>query len=164
MCPLRIIYDPPTVNTTIGWVLALIFVTGGLVFLVIGPMLTKKRIFCSFICPLIPVNSIVGQLSPFKVKVDKSRCKDCGLCIKDCELSAITKKSLAKGGTTLECAKCGKCMDSCPAGAIDYKLISTDENIKPWFVAVAVVLSLLMLAGFIGRIIEYITTGNIRGF
>jgi ferredoxin-type protein NapH len=164
MCPLRIIYDPPTVNTTIQWILALTFVTGGLIFLVIGPLLTKKRIFCSFICPLIPINSIVGQISSFKVKVDKSRCIDCGLCIKDCELCAITKESLAKGGTTLECAKCGRCMDSCPAGAIDYKLISTDENIKPWFITLAVVLSLLMLAGFIGRIIEYIITGNIRGF
>jgi ferredoxin-type protein NapH len=164
MCPLRIIYDPPAVNTTFEWVLALIFVTGGLVFLVIGPMLTKKRIFCSFICPLIPFNSIVGLVSPFRVKVDRSRCKDCGLCLKECELSAITKESLAKGGTTIECVRCGRCMDSCPTGAIDYRLISTDENIRPWFVAVAVVFSLLMLTSFIRMILEYMMTGNIRGF
>lgn len=164
MCPLRMIYDPPTVNTTFEWILALIFVTGGLVFLVIGPLLTKKRIFCSCICPLIPLNSIAGMISPFKVKVDAGRCKDCGLCIKSCELGAITRESLAKGGTTLECARCGKCMDICPAGAIGYRLISTDENIKPWFISVAIVLGLMMLAGFVSRIIEYLMTGDIRGF
>jgi ferredoxin len=164
MCPLRMIYDPPTVNTTVEWILALIFVTCGLIFLVIGPLLTKKRIFCSYICPLIPLNSIAGLISPFKVKVDTSRCKDCGLCIKSCELGAITRESLAKGGTTIECSRCGKCMDICPAGAIGYRLIWADEKIRPWFIAVAVVLSLMMLAGFISRIIEYLMIGDIRGF
>ena len=164
MCPLRIIYDPPVVNSTRDWIIALIFVTGGLVFLVIGPMLTKKRIFCSFICPLRPFNSVIGVVSPFKVKVDKSQCKDCGLCIRNCELGAITKESLAKGETTIDCAKCGKCIDSCPAGAIDYKLIATDEKIRPWFVAIAVVFSILMLSKFIGGLVGYMMTGNIKGF
>lgn len=127
ICPLRIIYDPPAVTTTFQWITALIFVTGGLIFLVIGPLLTKKRLFCSFICPLMPANTLIGVINPFKVKINIDLCKKCGLCVKSCELFAITKESLAKGKTIIECAECGKCMDKCPAGAIDYKLMFTDQ-------------------------------------
>jgi ferredoxin len=139
-------------------------VTGGLIFLVIGPLLTKKRLFCSFICPLMPVNSVIGIINPFKVKIDTSLCKNCGLCVKSCELFAITKESLAKGGTTIECAKCGKCMDKCPAGAIDYQLMFTDQNIRLCFISLAVIFNLTIVSGFIRMIIDYLMTGEIGSF
>lgn len=164
MCPLRIIYDPPGVTTTFEWITALTFVTGGLVFLVIGPLLTKKRLFCSFICPLMPVNAVIGIINPFKVKIDTSLCKNCGLCVKSCELFAITKESLAKGGTTIECAKCGKCMDKCPVGAIDYQLMFTDQSIRLCFVSLAVIFNLTIVSGFIKMIIDYLMTGEIGSF
>jgi Polyferredoxin len=164
ICPLRIIYDPPAVTTTFQWITALIFVTGGLIFLVIGPLLTKKRLFCSFICPLMPANTLIGVINPFKVKIDTNLCKNCGLCVKSCELFAITKESLAKGRTTIECAKCGKCMDKCPAGAIDYKLLFTDQNIRLFFIPLAIIFNLLIASGFIWTVVHYLMTGEIVSF
>ncbi len=35
LCPLRIVYDPPVVNTTLQWGSAVVFVSGGLAFLVV---------------------------------------------------------------------------------------------------------------------------------
>lgn len=164
ICPLRIIYDPPGVTTTFEWITALIFVTGGLIFLVIGPLLTKKRLFCSFICPLMPANTLIGVINPFKVKIDTTLCKKCGLCVKSCELFAITKESLAKGRTTIECAKCGKCMDKCPAGAINYKLMFTDQTIRLFFIPLAIIFNLLIASGFIWTVVHYLMTGEIVSF
>jgi len=164
ICPLRIIYDPPGVTTTFEWITALIFVTGGLIFLVIGPLLTKKRLFCSFICPLMPANTIIGVINPFKVKIDTNLCKKCGLCVKSCELFAITKESLAKGRTTIECAKCGKCMDKCPAGAINYKLMFTDQTVRLFFIPLAIIFNLLIASGFIWTVVHYLMTGEIVSF
>ena len=164
ICPLRIIYDPPGVTTTFEWITALIFVTGGLIFLVIGPLLTKKRLFCSFICPLMPANTLIGVINPFKVKIDTTLCKKCGLCVKSCELFAITKESLAKGRTTIECAKCEKCMDKCPVGAINYKLMFTDQTIRLFFIPLAIIVNLLIASGFIWMVVHYLMTGEIVSF
>jgi polyferredoxin len=161
LCPLRIAYDPPAVNTTLEWLSAIIFVGGGLIFLVVGPFLTKKRLFCSLICPLLPANAIIGQLSPFKVKVDRNKCTNCGMCEKVCESFAITKDSLAEGKVYLECTKCGRCMDICPKGAIDYCLIGTNLSVRPVLVTLAVVFNLLIMSSFIIALVRFLQTGTI---
>jgi polyferredoxin len=164
LCPLRIIYDPPAVNTTIEWMMALIFVTGGLAFLIVGPFMTKKRMYCSFICPLLPANALVGMLSPFRVKVNREKCNDCGACVKLCESFAITDETLAKGNTTIECSRCGRCMDICPKQAIDYRLIGTNIGVRPVFVTLAVVFNMLLLSGYINGLVHYLLTGEISLF
>jgi polyferredoxin len=161
LCPLRIAYDPPAVNTTLEWLSAIIFVGGGLIFLVVGPLLTKKRLFCSLICPLLPANAILGQVSPFKVKVDRNKCTNCGRCEKVCESFAITKDSLAEGKVHLECTKCGRCMDICPKGAIDYCLIGTNLSVRPVLVTLAVVFNLLIMSSFIIALVRFLQTGTI---
>lgn len=164
LCPLRIAYDPPAVNTTLEWISALIFVGGGLTFLIVGPLLTKKRLFCSLICPLLPANAIIGRLSPFVVKIDRNKCNNCGLCEKVCESFAITKDSLAEGKVHMECTKCGRCIDICPKGAIDYCLIGTSISVRPVFVTLAVVFNLLIMSGFIIVLVRFLQTGTIKFF
>ena len=164
LCPLRIAYDPPAVNTTLEWLLAVIFVGGGLVFLIGGPILTKKRLYCSLICPLLPANAIVGFLSPFRVKVDRSKCNDCGACVKLCESFAVTEESLAGGEVAKECTRCGRCMDICPQRAIDYRVVGTKRGARPVFVSLAVVFNLLILNSYVGLLLRFLLTGEISGF
>jgi ferredoxin len=161
LCPLRIVYDPPAVNTTLEWLSAVVFVGGGLSFLIAGPFLTKKRLYCSLICPLLPANAIVGLLSPFRVKVDRNKCNDCGACVKLCEAFAMTDESMAKGEATMECTRCGRCMDICPQGAIDYCLIATNIRVRPVFVTLGVVFSLLLLSSFVTTLVHFMLTGEI---
>ena len=161
LCPLRILYDPPQVVTTAAWILALVFVIGGFVFLVAGPYLTKKRLYCSLICPLMPANAIVGQLSPFRVKIDPEKCIRCGACVRACEIYAIAQKEGGVPEPRIECMKCGRCMDACPKGAIDYYLAGTMAAARPWFVALAVTFCTLLLVGFVRTIIIFALTGTL---
>ncbi len=162
LCPLRIVYDPPAVNTTLQWLSALIFVGGGLVFLVAGPFLTKKRLYCSLICPLLPAAAIIGYLSPFRVKVDRNKCNDCEACVKLCETFAMTEESLVNGEAKMECSRCGRCMDICPKGAIDYRLIGTNIGVRPVFVTLAVVFNLVILSSFAVSLVHFMLTGEIK--
>ena len=161
LCPLRIVYDPPAVNTTLQWLSALIFIGGGLVFLIGGPFLTKKRLYCSLICPLMPATAIIGYLSPFRVKVDRNKCNDCEACVKLCETFAMTRESLAKGEARKECTRCGRCMDICPRGAIDYRLIGTNRGVRPVFISLAVVFSVLIMSSFVMDLVRFMLTGEI---
>jgi polyferredoxin len=161
LCPYRIIYDPPAVTTTMEWLSAVIFVTGGLTLLIVGPYLTKKRIYCSFICPLLPANAILGLFSPFRVKIDKDKCNNCGACVNVCETFSMTTESMQKGEATIECSRCGKCMDICPQGAIDYRLIQTNISIRPFFVVLVVFSNIVILYDFVWSIMRYIISGEI---
>lgn len=164
ICPLRIVYDPPTVNSTSEWLTSVIFVTGGMAFLIVGPYVTKKRLFCSLLCPLLPVNSLLGKLSPFQVKIDPSRCNKCGKCALECEMFAVTPESAASGSPHLECSRCGRCIDQCPSGAIDFYLIGTRDRIRPVFVSLAVIFNILLTGAYITLLVQYLRTGTFQFF
>lgn len=127
-----------------------------------GPFLTKKCLYCSLICPFLPANVLVGLLSPFRVKVDRGECNDCGACARACECFAMTADSRARGAATMECSRCGRCMDVCPKAAIDYRLIGANLSARPFFVSLAVVFNLTILSGSVGALVEYLLTGKIQ--
>ena len=67
----------------------------------------------------------------------------------------------ARGEATMECTRCGRCMDICPQGAIDYCLIATNIRVRPVYVTLAVVLSLLLLSGFVTTLVHFVLSGEI---
>lgn len=98
-------------------------------FSMLGPLFTWKfmlmvsiligsififRLFCRFICPLGAFYGLFNKLSFFGVKVEKSKCTDCGLCFAHC------KVDIRQVGDA-ECISCGECVDICPAKAISWK-------------------------------------------
>lgn len=81
------------------------------------PLLTKKRIFCSFLCPFGAWQAFWGHINPFRFSVDKNKCVSCGKCLSLCPHGA----AFLKDGTahiSAWCAMCGRCAEACPAGAI----------------------------------------------
>ena len=98
-------------------------------FSMLGPLFTWKfllmvsilvgsvfafRLFCRFICPLGALYGLFNRFSFFGVKVEKSKCVDCGLCTSHCKLDI-------RHVGDQECISCGACASVCPTQAIQWK-------------------------------------------
>jgi polyferredoxin len=65
------------------------------------------RPFCQYVCPFGALASVVGRISPFKIRRSKA-CLDCGICEKICPTLEGFKES-HKG----ECYLCYRCLEFC---------------------------------------------------
>ncbi len=100
----------------------LIFILVGLIFVVILPILSKKRTFCSFICPFGAWQSLWSKAHPLKLSISEEKCVRCGLCLKACPVFAITKDADGRHKAGPYCSRCGECVDACPQAAISFTL------------------------------------------
>jgi polyferredoxin/peroxiredoxin len=73
------------------------------------------RAFCRFLCPLGAIYSLMTRLALVGVKLDETRCTDCGLC------KAVCPVDIRRVGDR-ECVACGKCISKCPEAAISFKV------------------------------------------
>ena len=98
-------------------------------FSMLGPLFTWKfllmvsilvgcvfifRLFCRFLCPIGALYGLFNQISIFGIKLDRSKCIDCGKCVSHC------KVDIRHVGDQ-ECVSCGECIDVCPTQAIKWK-------------------------------------------
>lgn len=72
------------------------------------------RAFCRFLCPLGAIYGFFCRIALLGVKLDKSKCTDCGLCLSAC------KMDIKRVGDH-ECIHCGECISVCPVKAISWK-------------------------------------------
>lgn len=117
-------------------------------FSMLGPLFTWKfillvsfvtgaififRFFCRFFCPLGALYGLFNKISLFGVKLDKSKCTNCNICVSKCKMDVHHVADQ-------ECISCGECIDSCPTGAISWKgskiflhtnEINIDEGVTP---------------------------------
>lgn len=71
------------------------------------------RAFCRFICPLGAIYSLFSRLALIGVKVDMTKCTDCGRCVSHCRMDI---RSVGDH----ECIHCGECISICPTSAISF--------------------------------------------
>lgn len=87
------------------------------------------RKWCSHICPLSALMSLVGKANrTFRPSIDDTKCLEtahgvtCGRCAQVCEV-AIDPRHPERGANWSECTKCRACLESCPGDAIRMPLL-----------------------------------------
>ena len=86
------------------------------------------RTYCNTVCPVGTILSFFSRFSLMRVQLDNSKCKNCGLCERNCKTSAIDFKA----GTVdpSRCITCGDCLDKCKHDALKYKPVIQITNDK----------------------------------
>lgn len=98
------------------------FVFGNAVYYAVGIFLAfylkDNRAFCKYICPVTVFLKPASYYSVLRVKVDKNKCINCGICLKQCpmEVDMLNNERRRINGT--ECILCLQCVSKCPKGAL----------------------------------------------
>lgn len=78
------------------------------------------RSYCNTVCPVGTILGFFSRRSLLAPVIDTEKCRNCGLCEKQCKSSCIAMKS-----HTIDYSRCVTCMDcigTCKGGAISYTL------------------------------------------
>jgi len=84
------------------------------------------RPFCQFICPFGFISWMIERFSIIRVRIDKDKCTECGVCIKACPLEAAKGLVYAKR-LPADCFSCARCLNVCPVDAIRYEPIFKND-------------------------------------
>ena len=106
------------------------FVVAILTLLILAVLAWRKgRVYCNSICPVGTILSFFSRFSLFRVRFDKSKCKNCGMCEKNCKAQAIDFKN----GTVdySRCVVCGDCLGKCKFDALHYTAKKPVAEPKP---------------------------------
>ena len=95
------------------------FIVALVTFVVIFVLAWKNgRTWCNTICPVGTVLGFFSRFSVFAPVIDTEKCRNCGLCGKQCKASCINTKEHEIDYS--RCVACMDCIDTCKDGAIHY--------------------------------------------
>ncbi len=114
-----------------NWAVNTTFLQGfsvGLFFLAAVALNAKKeRFWCRYLCPAGALLGLLSRWNLVKLRIDKDKCIDCGLCTQHCETQARPYPNEAwKSG---ECVYCLNCASICPTAAIGFPLGARPERL-----------------------------------
>ena len=129
-CPFKLVTEYSPVNSIPSLIATILFIGLFLGLVVLLPILTKKRMQCSTLCPFGAFASLTDRFSIFQMKIDSEKCVGCMKCATACPFNAIDIKTIQekKGRPEITCAKCGECIKACPQKAISYEFRFTQKK------------------------------------
>lgn len=93
------------------------FITAIITFIVVFILAWKNgRIWCNTICPVGTVLGFLSRFSLFAPTIDTEKCRNCGLCGRQCKSSCIDMKEHQIDLS--RCVACMDCIEACHEGAI----------------------------------------------
>ena len=103
------------------------FIIAAVTFVIIFILAWRNgRTWCNTICPVGTVLGFLSRFSFFAPAIDTDKCRNCGLCGKQCKAACINMKEheIDLG----RCVACMDCIDACKDGAIHYVRRKSSKN------------------------------------
>ena len=95
------------------------FAVAAATLVVVGFLAWKNgRTWCNTICPVGTVLGFFAKFSLFAPVINTEKCRNCGLCGKQCKAACINMKEHEIDLS--RCVACMDCIDTCKEGAISY--------------------------------------------
>ncbi|MGE5372993.1 MAG: 4Fe-4S binding protein [Solirubrobacterales bacterium] len=141
VCPFKGVYHSPTYFSDI-FAVPSEFITYALFigFFLVIPILVGKRLWCSAVCPMGTLTSLVGSYSLLTTRIDRENCVNCRKCVDKCKMSAIRLDDKTVKLSASTCGNCGDCMAVCSKDAIKWQIRGTDIEIGQVFIPVIIVI------------------------
>lgn len=100
-------------------------------FILILLNLRKGRWYCNAICPVGTALGIVSRFSLFRIKINRTACTSCGLCLRDCKSNCIDLKNHSIDFS--RCVACYNCISACNDEAVGYarSVFQTEKTETP---------------------------------
>lgn len=122
-------------------------------FIVVAVLAVRGgRTYCNTICPAGSLLGLISRRSVLKIRIDESKCAECGLCGKKCRANCIDTKNRTIDYS--RCVDCFDCIDNCGSGAIGFKsgfkISAMSDNNKPEDESRRKFLSVLAMTGLAG--------------
>lgn len=127
-CPLKLSDSIINPNSRAFIFQSALFIAVGVIFLIILPIVTKKRFFCSMICPFGAIPPLIHKFIPYKVTINHDSCISCGKCMKVCPSFAINKRENTEIRITRYCTLCMTCARECPTKSIRPTIYNKKET------------------------------------
>jgi len=110
-------FDYYNIEVWIRGMSSLIFAIITFVGLAVASVITGRG-YCNTVCPVGTILGLVSRFAVFKIRIDESKCKNCGACSNKCKGHCIDIP--AKQVDVERCVVCMNCLTACRHDAIKY--------------------------------------------
>ncbi|MCP4714839.1 MAG: 4Fe-4S binding protein [Deltaproteobacteria bacterium] len=136
LCPFKLTDAIIPVHARSAMLQKCLYAAIGLGAVILLPLFTGKRVFCSMLCPFGALPPLFSRIVPYAVAIDDSACTGCGICVRVCPSFAVEQPG-GRVRINRYCTLCGRCLDACPEQAISLSLFRRRRSRLLLFVSVA---------------------------
>jgi ferredoxin-type protein NapH len=112
------VYDPINFFELLHWNIDITFIVMMIILLAVSLFLYRP--FCYSICPVGALTWLCEKIAPGRVRIDHSKCTDCGDCEEKSPCPTIKKLKDENARYIPDCTSCGECVEVCPEKAIGF--------------------------------------------